>query len=67
MSLVPARCRNYPCRNLSAISIAICKLFPWLDSLASSGERMCFGFRSIKVQIQVNLCLHHETTAVNWN
>ena len=65
MSLVPARCRNYSCRNLSAISIAICKLIFGLDSLASSGERICFGFRSMKVQIQVNLYLHHKTTAVN--
>jgi len=67
MSLVPARCRNYPSRSLSAISLAICKLFPGLDSLPSSGERIYFGLRSIKVQIQVNLCLHYRTTAVNWN
>jgi hypothetical protein len=65
MSLVPAKCQNYPCRNLSTISIAISKLIPGLVFLASSDERICFGFRSVKVQIQVTLCLHHKTTAVN--
>jgi len=65
MSLVPARFHNYNSRNLSAISIAICKLIPGLDSLAPSGGRVCFGFRTIQVQIQVNPCSHHEPTAVN--